>query len=113
MGSAGATRRSGVLTQGRGPAAAKSGPPDDTRRDGGGTFWGTSAAAPRTAGAAAVVRGVRNNGTPAQVTQALASTAIDVRAGRCHPRSNNPATPGRDLAIGSGLINVSAAAWII
>jgi hypothetical protein len=33
--------------------------------------------------------------------------------GRCHPRFNNPAVPGRDLVAGSGLIKVSAAATAI
>ncbi len=89
-------------------------PPDGTSPDDGwALFSGTSAAAPQIAGAAAVLRGVRNNATPGQVAQALANTGIDVRVGRCHPRFNNPATPGRDLATGSGLINVSAAAAVI
>jgi hypothetical protein len=60
-----------------------------------------------------VLRGIRNNASPEQVAQALANTAIDVRAGRCHPRFNNPATSGRDLATGFGLIDVSAAAAAI
>jgi subtilisin family serine protease len=95
-------------------AAGAGDPPDGTSPDDGwALFSGTSAAAPQIAGAAAVLRGVRNNATPAQIAQALANTAIDVRVGRCHPRFNNPATPGRDLATGSGLINVSAAAAII
>ena len=36
-------------------------------------------------------------------------TAIDVTTGRCHPRFNNPAEIGSDLATGSGLVNASAA----
>ena len=51
--------------------------------------------------------------TPAEVAQALSSTAVDVRVGRNHPRFNHPAGPGRDLATGFGLINVSAAAQAI
>ena len=95
-------------------AAGAGDPPDGTSPDDGwALFSGTSAAAPQIAGAAAVLRGVRNNATPAQIAQALANTAIDVRVGRCHPRFNNPAAPGRDLATGSGLINVSAAAAAI
>ena len=39
--------------------------------------------------------------------------AVDVRVGRNHPRFNHPAGPGRDLATGFGLINVSAAAQAI
>jgi subtilisin family serine protease len=96
-------------------AAAGAGDPADgtNPNDGWALFSGTSAAAPQIAGAAAVLRGIRNNATPAQVAQALANTAIDVRAGRCYPRFNNPATPGRDLATGFGLIDVSAAAAAI
>jgi hypothetical protein len=100
-------------------AAAGSGggagdPPDGTSaNDGWALFSGTSAAAPQVAGAAAVLRGIRRNATPAQVAQALSNTAVDVRSGRCHPRFNNPAGPGRDLATGSGLIDVSAAAAAI
>ncbi len=37
----------------------------------------------------------------------------DVVAGRCHPPFNNAAAPGRDLATGFGLVNVSAAAAAI
>jgi subtilisin family serine protease len=89
-------------------------PPDGTSpSDGWALFSGTSAAAPQIAGAAAVLRGIRNNATPAQVTQALTTTAIDVSVGRCHPRFNNRATPGRDLATGFGLVDVSAAAAAI
>jgi subtilisin family serine protease len=96
-------------------AAAGGGDPADgtSPSDGWALFSGTSAAAPQIAGAAAVLRGIRNNASPAQVAQALANTAIDVRAGRCHPRFNNPATSGRDLATGFGLIDVSAAAAAI
>jgi subtilisin family serine protease len=100
-------------------AAAGSGggagdPPDGTSaNDGWALFSGTSAAAPQVAGAAAVLRGIRGNATPAQVAQALSNTAVDVRAGRCHPRFNNSAGPGRDLATGFGLIDVSAAAAAI
>jgi hypothetical protein len=62
---------------------------------------------------AAVLRGIRNNATPAQIAQALANTAIDIRAGRCHPRFNNPATAGRDVATGFGPVDLSAAAAAI
>ncbi len=89
-------------------------PPDGTgANDGWALFSGTSASAPQIAGAAAVLRGVRANATPAEVTRALCDTAIDVRVGRCHPRFNHPAQPGRDLATGFGLIDVSAAAAAI
>jgi subtilisin family serine protease len=100
-------------------AAAGSGgsagdPRDDTSAtDGWALFSGTSAAAPQVAGAAAVLRGIRRSATPAQVASALSDTAVDVRAGRCHPRFNNPAGPGRDLATGFGLVDVSAAAAAI
>ena len=89
-------------------------PPDGTApNDGWALFSGTSASAPQLAGAAAVLRGIRANATPAEVTKALCDTAIDVRVGRCHPRFNNPAQPGRDLATGFGLVDVSAAAAAI
>jgi subtilase family protein len=96
-------------------AAAGNGDPPDgtTANDGWALFSGTSAAAPQLAGAAAVLRGIRKGATPAQVAQALTSTAVDVRAGRCSARFNNPALPGRDLATGFGLVNVSAAAAAI
>ena len=96
-------------------AAAASGDPADgtTANDGWALFSGTSAAAPQLAGACAVLRGVRNGATPAAVATALSNTATDVRAGACHPRFNNPAVAGRDLATGFGLVNVSAAARVI
>jgi hypothetical protein len=47
---------------------------------------------------AAALRGVRQSATPAEVIAALCDSAIDVRVGRCHPRFNNPAGPGRDRA---------------
>jgi subtilisin family serine protease len=85
-------------------------PPDGTGADDGwALFSGTSAATPQVAGAVAVLLSIKPNATPAQVTQALTSTAVDVRAGRCNPRFNNAAGPGRDLATGFGLIDVSAA----
>lgn len=81
--------------------------------DGWALFSGTSAACPQVAGAAAVLRAVKPGATPAEIAEALASTAVDVIAGRNHPRFNHPAGPGRDLATGYGLINVSAAARAI
>ena len=96
-------------------AVAGDGDPADgtTATDGWALFSGTSAAAPQVAGAAALLRGVRQGATPAQVAAALSNTAVDVRAGFCHPRFNNPATPGRDLATGFGLVNVSGASAAI
>jgi subtilisin family serine protease len=97
-----------------GSGAGAGDPPDGTSaNDGWALFSGTSAAAPQVAGAVALLRGIRSNATPAQVAQALSNTAVDVRVGRCHPRFNNPAGAGRDLATGFGLINVSAAAAAI
>ena len=77
--------------------------------DGWALFSGTSAAAPQLAGAAALVLGAKPNATPAQVIQALTATATDVTAGACHPRFNNPAVAGNDLATGAGLVNAAAA----
>jgi subtilisin family serine protease len=93
--------------------------PDDpssdgtTSTDGWALFSGTSAAAPQVAGAAALLCSLRANLTPAEVTQALSESALDITAGRCHPRLNFVAGPGRDLATGFGLINASAAVdWV-
>jgi hypothetical protein len=77
--------------------------------DGWALFSGTSAAAPQVAGAAALVLSARPALKPAQVIESLARTAIDVTAGRCHPRFNNPARVGPDNATGAGLVNASAA----
>ncbi|HML13447.1 MAG TPA: S8 family serine peptidase [Xanthobacteraceae bacterium] len=83
---------------------------DGTRPDDGwALFSGTSAAAPQVAGAAAVLLGAKPNLTPAQIVEALTKTAIDVVTGHCHPRFNNPATPGADLATGPGLLDLGAA----
>ena len=46
---------------------------------------------------------------PVQVTEALKATAVDVTAGRCSPRFNNPATVGHDNATGHGIVDASAA----
>jgi hypothetical protein len=84
-------------------------PDGTTSNDGWALFSGTSAAAPQLAGVAALLLGAAPGMTPAQVVEAMASSAIDVRAGRCHSRFNNPAQPGPDLATGSGLVNASEA----
>jgi hypothetical protein len=94
--------------------AAAGDPADGTNpNDGWALFSGTSAAAPQLAGSCALLRGVKAAATPVQVATALSQTALDVRAGFCHPRFNNPAVAGRDLATGFGLVNVSAAAATI
>jgi subtilisin family serine protease len=77
--------------------------------DGWALFSGTSAAAPQIAGAAAVILGAKPGLTPAQVTEALKQTAVDVTIGTCHPRFNFPAQAGPDLATGLGLVDVAAA----
>jgi hypothetical protein len=46
---------------------------------------------------------------PAQVIEALTKTATDITFGSCHPRFNNPATPGSDVSTGAGLVNAAAA----
>jgi subtilisin family serine protease len=92
-------------------AAADGAPGDGTGpKDGWGRFSGTSAAAPQVAGACATVLSAKPGLTPQQVAKVLCDTAIDVVAGRNHPRFNNLAGPGRDLATGFGLIDVAAAA---
>jgi subtilisin family serine protease len=95
----------------RGESTAADGDPPDgtTDSDGWALFSGTSAAAPQVAGAAALLLGAAPAATPDQVRQALTETAIDVLAGRCHPRFNSPAGPGADAATGAGLVNAGAA----
>ena len=77
--------------------------------DGWALFSGTSAAAPQLAGVAALILGVKPQLSPAQVIEALTKTAVDITAGSCHPRFNNPATSGSDLATGTGLVDAAAA----
>lgn len=77
--------------------------------DGWALFSGTSAAAPQIAGAAAVLLSANPKLTPAQIKEALCQTAVDVHVGTCHPRFNNSAGPGQDLATGFGLVNIAAA----
>ena len=79
------------------------------RDDGWALFSGTSAAAPQLAGSAALVLGAKAGLTPAQVREALSATAIDVTAGRCNPRYNEPAAAGPDVATGHGLVNARGA----
>jgi subtilisin family serine protease len=92
-------------------SVAAAGDPADgtTGSDGWALFSGTSAAAPQLAGAVALILGARPELTPAQVRQALVETAVDVRAGRCHPRFDFLAGPGPDRATGFGLVNAAAA----
>jgi subtilisin family serine protease len=80
-----------------------------TANDGWALFSGTSAAAPQLAGAAAVLLGLNPNLTPAQIVEAFSKTAIDITVGNCHPRFNNVAKLGRDLATGFGLIDLAEA----
>jgi subtilisin family serine protease len=93
------------------PSTVPFDPTDDgtAPNDGWALFSGTSAAAPQLAGAAALILGVRPDLEPAQVIEALSETAIDITTGSCHPRFNNPATVGHDLATGRGLVNAAAA----
>jgi hypothetical protein len=92
-------------------AAADGAPGDGTgAKDGWALFSGTSAAAPQVAGACAAILSAKPGLSPKQVAQVLSDTAVDVVAGRNHPRFNNLARVGRDLATGFGLIDVGAAA---
>ncbi|MEM7705646.1 MAG: S8 family serine peptidase [Pseudomonadota bacterium] len=77
--------------------------------DGWALFSGTSAAAPQLAGIAALILEARPAAKPKQVIEAITVSAIDVRVGNCHPRFNNPAMLGPDLATGHGLANAQAA----
>jgi subtilisin family serine protease len=87
-----------------------SSPGDGTRSDDGwALFSGTSAAAPQLAGVAALVLGAKAGLKPSQAIEAIQNTAVDVTAGRCHPRFNNAAQVGPDLATGAGLANAWAA----
>jgi len=89
---------------------AQHNPGDGTApNDGWARFSGSSAAAPQIAGAVAVLLGAMPTLTPQQVITALRSTATDVIIGRSHPRFNEHAGIGDDVATGAGLINVSAA----
>jgi subtilisin family serine protease len=63
-----------------------------------GILTGTSMASPHVAGAAAILRQVAPNATPAEIKQALFVSAIDKGA------------PGEDNDYGNGLINIPAAA---
>jgi subtilisin family serine protease len=76
--------------------------------DGWALFSGTSAAAPPIAGAAAILLGAMPRLKPAKIVEALSRTAVDVVVGHNHPRFNNSATPGPDLATGTGLIDVGS-----
>lgn len=78
-------------------------------QDGWAMFSGTSAAAPQIAGVAALILGAKPGLSPAQVREALIRTALDVTAGRCHPRFGNPAHVGNDAATGAGLAQATAA----
>ena len=65
------------------------------------TYTGTSMACPLVAGAAAILLGASPGLTPAQLAEALETTATDITAA--------PATAGRDRFSGAGRINVPAA----
>jgi subtilisin family serine protease len=73
--------------------------------DGWALFSGTSAAAPQIAGVAAILLSAKPNLKPAQIKEALNNTCVDVTSDRCHPRFNNPARIGQDLATGFGLVH--------
>jgi subtilisin family serine protease len=80
--------------------------------DGWAAISGTSAAAPQLAGTAALVRQVGPQLTPAEVRDVLMASAQDVTAGTCHPRMNNAAMAGPDLATGNGLVDAARAVLI-
>ncbi|MBK7046614.1 MAG: S8 family serine peptidase [bacterium] len=65
------------------------------------SYTGTSMACPQVAGAVAILLGASPGLTPAQVAEALETTATDITAA--------PATAGRDRFSGAGRINIPAA----
>lgn len=74
--------------------------------DGWAAFSGTSAAAPQLAGICALMKQAHQNLTPLAAKKILKNTAKDVAAGNASPATGgHPATPGIDLATGSGLAN--------
>lgn len=87
---------------------------ETTPDDGWAAISGTSAAAPQLAGAAALLRQACPRLGPSAVRDLLVRTAVDVKAGRCfnRPGMNHPATAGRDLATGSGLVDADRAALL-
>lgn len=80
--------------------------------DGWAAISGTSAAAPQLAGTAALVKQACPRLAPAQVRDVLRTTARDVTVGNNHPRMNNPATVGADLATGTGLVDAERAVLV-
>jgi subtilisin family serine protease len=68
-----------------------------TRTPGFNPFFGTSAAAPHAAGIAALIKSAKPSLTPAQIKDAMTSTALDIRA------------PGVDRDSGFGLVMAPAA----
>ncbi len=81
--------------------------------DGWAAFSGTSAAAPQIAGTVALMKQACSALTPAQVRAILKSTARDVTSGNSSPATGGyPATPGPDLATGSGLTDAAKATAI-
>jgi Subtilase family len=81
--------------------------------DGWSAISGTSAAAPQLAGVCALIKQVCGTLTPAEVRDILQTTARDVTAGKCSPRTGgHAARPGADLATGSGLVNAHRAVLV-
>jgi subtilisin family serine protease len=64
-------------------------------------YTGTSMATPQVAGAVAILLGASPGLTPAQLAEALETSATDISA--------SPATPGRDRYTGAGRLNIPAA----
>ena len=87
---------------------------DETEADDGwAAISGTSAAAPQLAGVCALVMEACPQLDPAAVREILRATARDVTTGACSPRTGgHPATPGADLATGSGLVNAHRAVML-
>lgn len=82
---------------------------DETASDDGwSAFSGTSAAAPQVAGVCALLKQVKPALSPAAVRDLLTAGARDVTQGTNHPRFNQQAAPGYDLATGYGLVDAWA-----
>lgn len=85
--------------------------PSGTQGTGWGIFSGTSAACPQAAGAAALLKQISKSLTPAQIRQVLAARAVNIDKGKT--ATGATASPGKDLATGTGLIDALRACGFV